>query len=47
MIKKILDFCIRERLVVLVAIVGVIAYGWYCDEEGAAWTRFPTWARTR
>ena len=29
MIRKILDFCIRERLVVLLACFAVVAYGWY------------------
>ncbi|MEK6235564.1 MAG: efflux RND transporter permease subunit, partial [Planctomycetales bacterium] len=29
MIRALLDFCIRERLVVLLACVGVIAYGWH------------------
>ena len=33
MIKKILDFCIRERLVVMVGIVVVIAYGWYATQK--------------
>lgn len=33
MIKKILDFCIRERLVVLVGIVAVFAYGWYATQK--------------
>ncbi len=29
MIGKILEFCIRERLVVCIAIAGVVGYGWY------------------
>ena len=29
MIVKILDFCIRERLVILTASVALIAYGWH------------------
>ncbi len=29
MVRKILDFCIRERLVILIASVAVVAYGWY------------------
>ncbi len=33
MIRKILDFCIRERLVVLVGVVVVIAYGWYATQK--------------
>ena len=33
MIKKILDFCIRERLIVLIAIVGVVGYGWYATKQ--------------
>ncbi|MFH1923549.1 MAG: efflux RND transporter permease subunit, partial [Planctomycetota bacterium] len=33
MINKILDFCIRERLVVLVGIVVVFAYGWYSTQK--------------
>ncbi|REJ65714.1 MAG: AcrB/AcrD/AcrF family protein [Planctomycetota bacterium] len=33
MIRKILDFCIRERLVILLASVGVIAYGWYSTKK--------------
>jgi len=35
MIKKILDFCIRERLVVVVGMLAVFAYGWY------AWKTVP------
>jgi Cu(I)/Ag(I) efflux system membrane protein CusA/SilA len=33
MIKSILDFCIRERLVILIASIGVIAYGWYSTNQ--------------
>lgn len=33
MIKKILDFCIRERLLILLASVAVIAYGWYSTKK--------------
>lgn len=33
MIRKILDFCIRERLVVLIAAVAVLAYGWYATQS--------------
>ena len=33
MISRILDFCIRERLVVVVGIVVVFAYGWYATQE--------------
>jgi Cu(I)/Ag(I) efflux system membrane protein CusA/SilA len=29
MIYKLLDFCLRERLIVLLASVGLVAYGWY------------------
>ena len=29
MIARILDFCLRERLVVLIACVGFVGYGWY------------------
>ena len=32
MIRKILDFSIRERLVVVVGIVVVFAYGWYATQ---------------
>ncbi len=28
MIKRLLDFCLRERLIVLIAAVIVVAYGW-------------------
>lgn len=33
MIKSLLDFCIRERLVVLLACVGIVAYGWYSTKK--------------
>lgn len=33
MITKLLDFCLRERLVVLLAVVGVFAYGWYATKK--------------
>ncbi len=33
MIRKILDFCIHERLVILVASVALIAYGWHSTRE--------------
>ena len=33
MIKAILDFCIRERLVVLIASVALVAYGWYAMQK--------------
>ena len=33
MIKAILEFCLRERLVVLLACVAIFGYGWYCTEE--------------
>ena len=33
MIKTILDFCIRERLLVLLASVMLIAYGWYSTQK--------------
>ena len=33
MIRKILDFCIRERLLILLASVGLIAYGWYSTRK--------------
>ncbi len=32
MINKLLDFCIRERLVVLTASVALVAYGWYSTQ---------------
>ena len=33
MIKSILDFCLRERLVVLIACVALVAYGWYSTQQ--------------
>jgi Cu(I)/Ag(I) efflux system membrane protein CusA/SilA len=33
MIGRILDFCIRERLMVLIASVAVVAYGWYSTQK--------------
>ncbi len=33
MIAKIIGFCVRERLMILVASVGVIVYGWYSTKE--------------
>ena len=33
MIRKIVEFCIRERLVVLIALAGVIGFGWYSYNE--------------
>lgn len=33
MIKAILDFCIRERLVVLIASVAMIGFGWYATQK--------------
>ena len=33
MIKGILEFCLRERLVVLIATVAVVAYGWYSTKK--------------
>jgi Cu(I)/Ag(I) efflux system membrane protein CusA/SilA len=33
MIKTLLDFCIRERLMVLIASVAVVAYGWYSTQK--------------
>jgi Cu(I)/Ag(I) efflux system membrane protein CusA/SilA len=33
MTRKILDFCIRERLVVLIASIAVVAYGWYATQK--------------
>ncbi len=35
MIKNILDFCIRERLLVLVGMIVAFAYGWY------SWKKVP------
>ena len=33
MIKRVLDFCIRERLVVFIAAVVIVAYGWYATKK--------------
>ncbi|QDV73789.1 efflux RND transporter permease subunit [Botrimarina mediterranea] len=33
MINGLIDFCLRERLVVAIAVVGVIAYGWYATKK--------------
>ncbi len=33
MIRKILDFCIHERMVVFIAIIAVIGYGWYSTQK--------------
>lgn len=33
MIKSLLDFCIRERLLILIASVGIVAYGWYATHK--------------
>ena len=33
MIRKILDFCTRQRLVILLGSVMIIAYGWYATCE--------------
>ena len=33
MIRKILDFCIRERLLILLGSAAVIAYGWYSTQN--------------
>ncbi len=33
MIKKVLDFCMRERLVVVVGMIVVFAYGWYATQK--------------
>ena len=32
MITRILDFCIRERLVITMACLGIVAYGWYSTQ---------------
>ena len=47
MIAKILDFCLRERLIVLLAAVAVDRLRLVRDEDRAPWTPSPTWARTR
>jgi copper/silver efflux system protein len=33
MIRKLLDFCIRERLIVLLGSLAVVAYGWYATQK--------------
>jgi len=33
MIERLLDFCLKERLVVLVASVAIIAFGWYSTKK--------------
>src|SRR3989304_3181366 len=33
MIGKLLDFCLRERLIVLMLSVAVISYGWYSTQK--------------
>ncbi len=33
MIARVLDFCLRERLIVLLAIIGVVGYGWYATKK--------------
>lgn len=33
MIRSILDFCTRERLMILIASVAIIGYGWYCTKR--------------
>lgn len=33
MIRMLLDFCIRERLVILIASVAVVAFGWYSTKK--------------
>jgi Cu(I)/Ag(I) efflux system membrane protein CusA/SilA len=33
MIKRMLDFCIRERLVILIASVAIVAYGWHSTQN--------------
>ncbi len=33
MIGKVLDFCIRERLVMLIALIAVFAFGWYSTKK--------------
>ncbi len=33
MIKTILDFCIRERLIVVLGSVAIVAYGWYSTQN--------------
>lgn len=33
MIKGVLDFCLRERLVVLIASAAIVAFGWYATKQ--------------
>ena len=33
MIKRLLDFCLRERLIVLIAVIVVVAYGWHSTKK--------------
>lgn len=33
MIAKMLDFCMRERLLILIAAVALVAYGWYATQK--------------
>ncbi|MGD9856011.1 MAG: efflux RND transporter permease subunit, partial [Planctomycetaceae bacterium] len=33
MISRILDFCLRERLVVLIASIALVGYGWYSTQK--------------
>ena len=33
MLKPLLDFCIRERLVILIASVAIVAFGWYSTQK--------------
>lgn len=33
MIQKIVEFCVKERLIVSLLLVAVVAYGWYCYRQ--------------
>ena len=33
MIRTMLDFCIRERLIIMIASVAVVVWGWYSVKE--------------
>ena len=33
MIKKVLDFCLRERLMISIVSVALVAYGWYSTKQ--------------
>jgi Cu(I)/Ag(I) efflux system membrane protein CusA/SilA len=33
MINRIVDFCVRERLIVFIVTAAAVAYGWYCFRE--------------